>query len=165
VVKRAFAVSLSAGDLGNETRGNVVSGIELAVAALVIREEDVLLIKRGNAPSKGKWTLPGGRVLPGEPLAKAVARELHEETDLLSASVGKLLDVTEWIGTEHHFVICDFRVFVFPDQSLRAGDDADDARWVSRADLSQYLLTSGLTAWLAAHWEDGLEGEVPGRFA
>ncbi|MGH3951304.1 MAG: NUDIX hydrolase, partial [Pseudonocardiaceae bacterium] len=42
----------------------------------------LLLIKRGNEPSRGKWSIPGGRVEQGESDADAVRRELSEETGL-----------------------------------------------------------------------------------
>ncbi len=54
----------------------------LATSTAVFRDGRVLLARRGKAPMKGVWTLPGGRVEPGEPLAAAAARELMEEVSV-----------------------------------------------------------------------------------
>ena len=50
----------------------------------------LLLVKRGHEPEKGKWSLPGGRVKPGETDEAAVQREIQEETGL-SVIVGPLV--------------------------------------------------------------------------
>ncbi|MBF8297915.1 MAG: ADP-ribose pyrophosphatase [candidate division NC10 bacterium] len=51
----------------------------LAVGAGAVKDGKVLLIKRGEEPGRGFWTLPGGAVHPGEELKAAVSRELREE--------------------------------------------------------------------------------------
>src|SRR5688572_8146943 len=58
--------------------------IKVSVDAVVFgydQEQGVslLLIKRKNEPFQKMWALPGGLVLNGESLDKAVARELNEE--------------------------------------------------------------------------------------
>lgn len=60
----------------------------LAASAAVFREGRVLLARRGNAPAKGLWTLPGGRVEPGETLAEAAAREVMEEVGVTCEVLG-----------------------------------------------------------------------------
>jgi 8-oxo-dGTP diphosphatase len=48
--------------------------------AIVWRGDDVLLIRRGKAPRKGEWSIPGGRIEFGEMMRYAAMREVREET-------------------------------------------------------------------------------------
>ena len=85
----------------------------VGVGAVVLDGARVLLIKRGNAPLKGQWSLPGGGVEVGETLEQAVAREVLEETGL-TIEVGPIVEVLDRISrdgdgrVEHHFVLVDF---------------------------------------------------------
>ncbi|SLM30564.1 ADP-ribose pyrophosphatase (fragment) [Desulfamplus magnetovallimortis] len=54
----------------------------LAVGAIVFKAQKVLLVKRGKAPAKGVWAIPGGRVKLGETLKLAAQREVLEETGI-----------------------------------------------------------------------------------
>ena len=54
----------------------------VGVGAVIIKEGTIALIKRGNEPSKGKWTIPGGLVELTESPEQAVVREAKEETGL-----------------------------------------------------------------------------------
>ncbi|MFT6657985.1 NUDIX domain-containing protein [Maritalea sp.] len=56
----------------------------LVVSAALFDGDRVLLIERSNPPYKGLWSLPGGRVEPGEELIDAIRRELLEETNLVA---------------------------------------------------------------------------------
>ncbi|RAB21832.1 ADP-ribose pyrophosphatase, partial [Burkholderia multivorans] len=51
-----------------------------AVIGVVLRDRDVLLVRRANPPDAGRWGFPGGKIEAGEPIADAVVRELAEET-------------------------------------------------------------------------------------
>ncbi len=118
-----------------------------AVAAVIIEDGKLLLIRRGVEPSKGKWSVPGGSVEWGESLMDAVKREVREETGL-EIEVGKVagaLDLrTEGAdGVSYHYVIIDY--FARPTGGeLGPGDDASDARWVSLDELDSYDLTAHL---------------------
>ena len=96
----------------------------------------VLLIRRGRPPMEGRWSLPGGRVEPGERLEEAVRREILEEAGL-EVRVGPLVEVIEIIDEVHHYVILDY-VCERVGGELRAGDDASDAAMVAVDDLPSY---------------------------
>lgn len=90
----------------------------------------LLLIRRGHEPGAGLWSLPGGRVEPGETDKMAVIRELREETGL---------DVIPgtWVGNVQRgpFDIHDYACVV-TGGTLTAGDDAADAGWFDAAQLT-----------------------------
>ncbi|MCP2168798.1 NUDIX domain-containing protein [Goodfellowiella coeruleoviolacea] len=88
-------------------------------------------MRRANEPGRGLWSLPGGRVEPGETDAVALAREVHEETGL-SVAVGELVGWVTRPAARGVYAIYDYRCQV-TSGDLRPGDDASDAAWVSGA--------------------------------
>jgi 8-oxo-dGTP diphosphatase len=116
---------------------------------VVARDDDgrLLLVRRGRPPSRGRWSLPGGRVEAGETMAEAAARELREETGL-SARIGEVAGVVERIGEGHHFVIVDLWAELDPGARPVAASDVDDARLVSLSELAGMDLTPGLGEFL-----------------
>lgn len=118
---------------------------ELCVGAIARRGDELLLVRRGTDPGRGLWSVPGGRVEPGETLADAVLRELREETGL-EGTCGAFVGWVERIGATYHFVILDFEVEVTGDPI--AGDDADEARWVPISALDDHSLADGLADFL-----------------
>lgn len=104
----------------------------------------LLLIQRGNAPAKGQWSLPGGRIEPGESAEQAVAREVREET-------GLNVRVVRWIGrierdapNANRYVIDDYLVELVGEATLQAGDDAADAGFFTVDEIQALPLTEGL---------------------
>ncbi len=104
----------------------------------------LLLIKRGQAPALGLWSIPGGRIEAGESAEDAVVREVLEET-------GVAVTVLREVGTVHRdlpggdrYVIRDF--LARPDDltGLRAGDDAADVALVPPSELGERALSPGL---------------------
>ena len=97
------------------------------VGIVVWRDEEVLLIKRGKAPFKGQWSIPGGTLEFGETLHQAALRELMEETSV-TAEIAGLIDVYESISETAHYVMIDY-VARWTGGEPVAGDDAADARF------------------------------------
>ena len=124
--------------------------VKLAVGAVVLHHDHVLLVRRANPPEAGRWSFPGGRVEPGERMADAVAREVREETGL-DVESSRPLDWVERIGPDHHFVIVDFAATVSERQTPTPGDDAADARWVHLDEISTLALVDGLLDFLRAN--------------
>jgi len=114
----------------------------VGVGAVVLDGQRVLLVKRGHAPLKGQWSLPGGGVETGETLEQAVAREVLEETGV-TIEVGPIVEVLDRISrdsdgrVEHHFVLVDF-VARPSGGFLRSASDAEEAEWVQLSDLPKY---------------------------
>ena len=111
----------------------------------------LLLIRRGQEPGIGLWSLPGGRVEPHESDQQAVVREVAEETGLRVVP-GRLL------GRVHRpapggevYQIADYFCTLAGPAEPTPGSDADDVRWVTRSEYAELTLVSGL-AELLAEW-------------
>ena len=94
----------------------------------------MLLIRRGRPPRQGQWSIPGGRVEPGEPVTAAALRELREETGVEAELCG-LIDVVDYIAPDRHYVLIDYAAR-WRSGEPQAGDDADAAAFVSFDQLS-----------------------------
>ena len=120
----------------------------VAVGAVILDGDRVLLVKRAQEPLKGEWSLPGGAVEVGETLQAALAREVREETGL-EIEVGPVVEVLDSIRrdadgrAEYHYIIIDYRCRV-PDGGATAaacGSDAADVCWVPVTELPRYGVT------------------------
>ena len=114
----------------------------IGVSAAVFRDGKALLVQRAKPPLRGKWSLPGGHVEPGEPIEQAIRRELDEETgitvgDLCFCDVHEVIRTTRDGRLEAHYVITVFAAF-WQSGTLRAASDCADARWVPLTQLADY---------------------------
>lgn len=116
---------------------------KVAVAALILERDQVLLVRRSNDPQRGLWTLPAGFVDAGEDPLAALRRECLEETGLQVEIVG-LLDVL--YGQEHprgaHILIV-YRAEIVRG-ILKPGDDVDGAAFFPLDDLPPLAFTTTL---------------------
>lgn len=105
-----------------------------------------LLVKRGRPPGAGQWSIPGGLIDLGEPLADAARREVHEEC-AIEIELGDLVAVFQPIErdaeqrVEYHYVILDYWAKHVRGEPV-AQDDAADVAWVGIESLASFKLRS-----------------------
>ena len=110
-----------------------------AVGVVCLRGDSVLLIRRGTPPRQGEWSLPGGRIEPGERAVEAALRELHEETGV-EAKITGLIDVVDGLFPEagRHYVLIDYAARWVSGEPV-AGDDALEARFVALDEVESLI--------------------------
>lgn len=121
----------------------------VGVGAIVLHEGRVLLVKRGQAPALGLWSVPGGLVDLGETTVEAARREVEEECGLkvrIAGLVGVLDRVTrDGDGrVRYHWVLVDYLAFPESNDAITAGSDAAEVRWVTIDELERLPVTEGL---------------------
>lgn len=105
---------------------------------------EVVLIRRGQPPRQGEWSIPGGKLEWGESVKDALSREVREETALEIELLG-LIDVVDSVTRDEagavvrHYVLIDFAARAIGG-TLAAGSDASEARWVPYAQIADYGL-------------------------
>ena len=118
----------------------------VGVGAVIIRDCKIALIKRGNEPARGKWTIPGGLVELAESPEQAVVREAKEETGL-DVNDPSLIDVVSNVDLDekgrvkYHYVIIEYFVHVKAGVA-EASSDAVELRWVPFNEVEGYDLTA-----------------------
>lgn len=132
----------------------------VGVGGVVVEDGKALLIRRGNEPLMGQWSIPGGTLELGETLVEGTVRELKEETGLV-VRVLELIEVFErinfgrgadetWTTSEErkrprfHFVIVDYLCERI-EGSVAAGGDVTDAAWAGERELEKFALTPTAT--------------------
>lgn len=112
-----------------------------AVLAVVLREDQVLLVRRRNPPDAGLWGFPGGKMDFGEAIGQAAVRELREETGVHAEAARVLTALDAYHRDEHgtllqHFVMLAVECRWLAGEPL-AADDADEAAWFPLSALRQ----------------------------
>jgi ADP-ribose pyrophosphatase YjhB (NUDIX family) len=126
------------------------------VAAVVFSGESVLLVRRGNEPSRGRWGLPGGVVELGEGVEEAVVREVGEETGV-TVRPTRLLTVFDSIVRDEgdeirfHYVLCEYLCEAVEGEP-RAATDVSDAVWAPIGDLESMDMTLGTRRFIEKVW-------------
>lgn len=131
------------------------------VGAIIFRGDTVLLVKRGNPPSAGKWSIPGGLVELGESLETAVRREVREEVgldvkviDLVAALDRVIYDSNSRI--EYHYILLDFLCESVLGDPV-AATDADESAFVPLEELPLYDLTRGTELVIKRAYQKAME--------
>ncbi|MBN2324194.1 MAG: NUDIX hydrolase [Spirochaetes bacterium] len=120
----------------------------VGVGALVLKGDEVLLVKRGRPPLEGAWSLPGGRCREDEKLKAAAFREIKEECGI-DIEVADLLKLFEYIERDvegrvkYHYVVFDFKAY-YKGGRLEHSSDASDARWIPIRELDRYELSDAV---------------------
>ncbi len=118
----------------------------VGVGAIIVHDQKIVLIKRGNEPSRGKWTVPGGLVELAESPEVAVEREAEEETGL-DVDNPELIDVVSNVDfdehhkVKYHYIIIDYLVHVKSGTAV-AASDALELRWVPFDEVEALDLTA-----------------------
>ena len=123
---------------------------EICVGAIVIFDNDILLIKRAAEPYSGTWSIPGGRVRDDEPLKKAIERELLEETGI-RGKCQSFIGMSEMKTEDFHGVILDFEVSIREKTRPTPSSDAAEAEWVPMKSLDHLEMPEGLKDFLLNH--------------
>lgn len=135
----------------------------VAVGAVVIKNRAVLLVKRGKAPSGGKWAIPGGSVELGETLRQAAEREIFEETNI-RIRAGEPVYTFDFIERDQqgvvrfHYIIVDLAA-EYLDGDLMPGDDAAQAAWIPFNNLDSLDINATTREFLAKYLAQGLSDD------
>jgi 8-oxo-dGTP diphosphatase len=115
------------------------------VAVIVDDRDQVLLTRRAVPPFRDLWVMPGGKIDLGEPMIRALHREVREEVGI-EVAVDGLVDVFEHLtpGPDNdHFVILYYRCHPVTRELALNPAEVAEARWVPREELASVKLADG----------------------
>lgn len=119
-------------------------GPVLRVRAVVVDDDRLLMVRRGQGAAAGVWALPGGPVRTRELLAETVVRVLHEQTGV-EGVCGPMIATSEHVEEDRrHEVVLAHGVTLLESSEPRAGDDVAEARWVPLGAVTGLRLVPGL---------------------
>jgi 8-oxo-dGTP diphosphatase len=120
----------------------------LGASACIWQGGKVLLIKRGKPPGKGLWSLPGGKIEPGEEVEAAALRELFEETQVVANLVHAMGPFEVWRDGVLLYSITCFAGHFISGEAV-AGSDAADVAWVYPQALTDFELAPNIAQAIA----------------
>ena len=130
----------------------------VGVGVILIRDQKILLVKRGHEPNKGLWSIPGGLIKLGETTEEAAIREVKEETGL-EVSVGAVAGVFNVIikdsgsKIKYHYVIIDYFGEITGGK-LSPGTDVTDVRWFEFNELNNIEVSPTVRKAIESLWND-----------
>ena len=111
-----------------------------SVAACVLRGGRILVAKRANPPSQGRWSVPGGVVELGETIQDAAKREINEECGI-EIEAGEVFNVENLIVPDEkgliqfHYVVA-YLLARYVSGEARPASDALEVRWATQEELN-----------------------------
>ena len=116
-----------------------MTGSVLAASVALVRRDDLLLIQRHRAPSMGLWTLPGGRLEPGETPEQGAIRELREELALTVYGLRPLR-----VLRHGPYRLQTFATQTWDGEIVVDATEIRDWQWVRPSQLARFDTTPGL---------------------
>ncbi len=121
---------------------------QLAVSAVIFRAGKFLVVRRANAPGRGLYSVPGGRVEHGETLHQAAMREVREET-ALAIDIAGFAGWREVLpdpaaGRGGHYLVISFAAH-WRAGEVALNEELDDFRWITPEELAPLKTTQGLS--------------------
>lgn len=140
----------------------MANGPIVGVGAVVIHNDQVLLVKRAQPPFEGLWCIPGGKIRFGESMQHAAEREIREETGIVIRAHQPVyaFEVIETSDTPSpvHYIVVDLEADYISGE-LQPGDDAQDAAWFDRKDIESGNVQA-LTRNFLKRWWINKEGDM-----
>jgi ADP-ribose pyrophosphatase YjhB (NUDIX family) len=137
----------------------------IGVGAVIVDAGRVALVRRGQPPLLGEWSIPGGVLEVGETLREGAMREAREETGLI-VDAGELLGIFERLvpgedgRLRYHYVLMDF-FCVWTGGDLLAASDAADVRWFRPEELEALKLAPDTLAVIQKAFETAAKAGNP----
>ena len=117
-----------------------MSQVQNCVGIVCFKGDKVLLIKRGKPPRMGQWSIPGGRIEPGETERLACLRELKEETDITATILDKIETIETDFGSGP-YILHDYLAH-WEHGVAKGGDDAAHAEFVKISEINNFDMWS-----------------------